>query len=266
MNDWPELGTTIQLIVKTWSGDGIYTGITLPSSGPNLVTIKLNNGYNISFPESYVKSFQILSKNSDSANLENDEQIQDESLPLVYLIHTGGTIASKVDYKTGAVSTTIEPNDLLKSIPEIKDIARIKVLKIGNMWSDDIRPRHWNKMLEASEKAFSEGAKGVVITHGTDTLHLSAAAMSYGWSGSGQRPPGRIVLTGSQRSPDRGSSDAAENIIASVMWAANGPQFQDIVILQWLFYTQSHPMEDVLFFPVVQLENTIHQGEIHSSQ
>jgi len=224
MNDWPELGTSIRLIVKTWAGDGTYTGLTLPSSGPNLITIKLQNGYNISFPESYVKSFEILSKPSDNTTLDVNNQVQDESLPLIYLIHTGGTIASKVDYKTGAVSATFEPNDLLNSIPEIKEIARIKVLKLGNMWSDDLRPRHWNKMLKATEKAFSEGAKGVVITHGTDTLHLSAAAMAYGWSGNGQRPPGRIVLTGSQRSPDRGSSDAAENIIASVMWAANGPQ------------------------------------------
>ena len=223
MSDWPELGTPVELIVKTWSGEGSYTGITLPSPESNLVTIKLNNGYNISFPKSYVKSFKILSNATDKVELDEDKQIQDESLPLVYLIHTGGTIASKVDYKTGAVSATFEPNSLLNSIPEIKEIARIKVIKLGNMWSDDLRPRHWNKMLEASEKAFSDGAKGVVITHGTDTLHLSAAAMAYGWSGGGQRPPGRIVLTGSQRSPDRGSSDAAENIIASVMWAANGP-------------------------------------------
>jgi len=79
-------------------------------------------------------------------------------------------------------------------------------------------------MLQATEEAFSEGAVGVVITHGTDTLHISAAAMSYGWSGRGGRPPGRIVITGSQRSPDRGSSDAAENLIAAVHWAANGPE------------------------------------------
>ena len=182
MSDWPELVISVELIVKTWSGEGSYTGISLPSPESNLVTIKLNNGYNISFPKSYVKSLKILSNVSDKVELDEDKQIQDESLPLVYLIHTGGTIASKVDYKTGAVPATFEPNDLLNSIPEIKEIARIKVLKLGNMWSDDLRPRHWNKMLEASEKAFSDGAKGVVITHGTDTLHLSAAAMAYGWS------------------------------------------------------------------------------------
>jgi glutamyl-tRNA(Gln) amidotransferase subunit D len=92
------------------------------------------------------------------------------------------------------------------------------------MWSDDIRPRHWNRMLKATEEAFAEGAVGVVITHGTDTLHYTAAAMSYGWAGQGGRPSGRIALTGSQRSPDRGSSDAAENLIAAVHWAAHGPE------------------------------------------
>ena len=78
-------------------------------------------------------------------------------------------------------------------------------------------------MLKATEEAFAEGAVGCVITHGTDTLHISSAAMSYGWAGQGGRPPGRVVLTGSQRSPDRGSSDATENLIASVHWAAHGP-------------------------------------------
>ena len=89
---------------------------------------------------------------------------------------------------------------------------------------DDIRPRHWNRMIVASQEAFREGYAGVVVTHGTDTMHISSAAMSYAWSGAGGRPPGRIVFTGSQRSPDRGSSDATENLIAAVYWAAHGPE------------------------------------------
>ena len=224
MDELPEPGTSIKIFVKTWSGEDTHTGILLPSSDLDLLTIKLLNGYNISFPMTYISNFEIISeplKNSPINNLKYDA---DKSLPLVYLIHTGGTIASKVDYKTGAVSASFEPIELINAMPELETIARIKVLKLGNMWSDDIRPRHWNMMLKATEKAFSEGASGVVITHGTDTLHLSAAAMAYGWGGEGCKPPGRIVLTGSQRSPDRGSSDASENIIASVMWAANGPK------------------------------------------
>ncbi len=223
MDDWPKPGTPVKLVVKTWSGKAEHTGIALPSSGNNLITMKLQNGYNVSFPESYVDSFEILDEMPSIEEEVEQGEPQDESLPLVHLIHTGGTIASKVDYATGAVTARFDPHELLDAVPELRGIARIRAVKLGNMWSDDLRPRHWNRMLKATEEAFAEGAVGCVITHGTDTLHLSSAAISYGWSGQGGRPPGRIVLTGSQRSPDRGSSDATENLIASVQWAAHGP-------------------------------------------
>jgi len=223
MEDWPKPGTPVKLVVKTWAGKAEHTGIALPGSGKNLITMKLQNGYNVSFPESYVDSFEVLDEMPTIEEEIVESEPQDESLPLVHLIHTGGTIASKVDYATGAVTARFDPHELLDAVPELRGIARIRAVKLGNMWSDDLRPRHWNRMLKATEEAFSEGAVGCVITHGTDTLHLSAAAISYGWSGQGGRPPGRIVLTGSQRSPDRGSSDATENLIASVQWAAHGP-------------------------------------------
>ena len=223
MEGWPKPGTPVKLVVKTWSGKAEHTGISLPSSGSKLITMKLQNGYNVSFPESYVDTFEILDEMPIIEEEVGEREPQNESLPLVHLIHTGGTIASKVDYSTGAVTARFDPHELLDAVPELRRIARIRAVKLGNMWSDDLRPRHWNRMLKATEEAFAEGAVGCVITHGTDTLHLSAAAISYGWSGQGGRPPGRIVLTGSQRSPDRGSSDAAENLIASVQWAAHGP-------------------------------------------
>ena len=224
MGEWPEAGTPVKVAVKTWSGVVEHEGLALPAAGPKLVTLKLTNGYNVSYPESYVESVEILDEVKISEEEPPTPIEQDENLPLVHLIHTGGTIASKVDYATGAVTARFEPDELLQSVPELRSVARLRVVKLGNMFSDDIRPRHWNRMLKATEEAFAEGAVGVVITHGTDTLHLSAAAMGYGWAGNGGRPPGRIALTGSQRSPDRGSSDAAENIVAAVHWAAHGPE------------------------------------------
>ena len=224
MGEWPEAGTPVKVAVKTWSGVVEHEGLALPAAGPKLITLKLANGYNVSYPESYVESVEILDEVEISEEEAPTPIEQDGNLPLVHLIHTGGTIASKVDYATGAVTARFEPDELLQSVPELKSVARLRVVKLGNMFSDDIRPRHWNRMLKATEEAFAEGAVGVVITHGTDTLHLSAAAMGYGWAGNGGRPPGRIVLTGSQRSPDRGSSDAAENLVAAVHWAAHGPE------------------------------------------
>ena len=91
---------------------------------------------------------------------------QDQSLPLVHLIHTGGTIASKVDYATGAVTARFDPHELLDAVPELRGIARIRAVKLGNMWSDDIRPRHWNRMLRATEESFAEmdsDGKGMVL-------------------------------------------------------------------------------------------------------
>ena len=123
--------------------------------------------------------------------------IQNEELPKVTIIHTGGTIASKVDYATGAVIARFEPEELLSSIPELMDIANIEAVKLGNMWSDDIRPQHWNKMIDASKKAFDDGCDGIVITHGTDTLHITSAALNFAWAGKGQVPPVcRILILG----------------------------------------------------------------------
>ena len=224
MGEWPEAGTPVKVAVKTWSGVVEHEGLALPAAGPKLITLKLANGYNVSYPESYVESVEILDEVEISEEEAPTPIEQDGNLPLVHLIHTGGTIAAKVDYATGAVTARFELDELLQSVPELRSVARLRVVKLGNMFSDDIRPRHWNRMLKATEEAFAEGAVGVVITHGTDTLHLSAAAMGYGWAGNGGRPPGRIALTGSQRSPDRGSSDAAENLVAAVHWAAHGPE------------------------------------------
>lgn len=91
------------------------------------------------------------------------------------------------------------------------------------MFSEDIRPIHWNQIIDATEKAFQQGSDGVVVTHGTDTLHISSSAVAYAWCGEGRKAPGRIAFVGSQRSSDRASSDAAQNLIAAVTWAAQGP-------------------------------------------
>ena len=132
--------------------------------------------------------------------------------------------ASKVDYATGAVDARFEPEELLDAIPELASIAQLDALKIGNMFSDDIRPQHWNLMSEACAAAFADGCRGVVISHGTDTMHITAAAVGFAFAGKGETPPGPIAMVGSQRSSDRGSSDATENPLAAVHWAAYGPE------------------------------------------
>ena len=103
-------------------------------------------------------------------------------LPTVRIVHTGGTIASKVDYTTGRVTAQFEPSELVEHVPELLNIANLDVHKIGNMFSEDIRPNHWNQIIDASERAFADGCVGVVVTHGTDTLHITAA-VAFAWCG-----------------------------------------------------------------------------------
>jgi glutamyl-tRNA(Gln) amidotransferase subunit D len=211
------------MLVAGPAGSTSHEGVVLPGAAQDHITVKLVNGYNVSYPIDMVESIDEIS-DTVTKSVETNSVKQNQDLPKVTIIHTGGTIASKVDYATGAVIARFEPEELLSSVPEILEIANIEAVKLGNMWSDDIRPQHWNKMIEACQSAFNTGSVGVVITHGTDTLHISAAALSFAFAGEGGRPAGRIVFTGSQRSSDRASSDATENLLSAVYWAANGPE------------------------------------------
>ncbi|MDA8680179.1 Glu-tRNA(Gln) amidotransferase subunit GatD [Euryarchaeota archaeon] len=226
MVDVPPAGQRVKLEVETRNGQTYIEGVVLHPAAKNHLTVKLVNGYNASYPLNEVTSVELLPTQSPPAatNAPKQERVTNDALPRIRILHTGGTIASKVDYTTGAVVARFEPEEMIASLPELAQIANIEAVKLGNMFSDDIRPQHWNIMIQASKQAFDDGCDGVVVTHGTDTLHISSAAMSFAWGGKGEVAPGRIAFVGSQRSSDRGSSDAAENLLSAVHWAANGPQ------------------------------------------
>ena len=224
MVDIPDIGHNVRIEVDGHNGKTTHEGVILHPAAPNHITIKLANGYNASYNLEEVIAIEILGVLGDDSKVNYSKLEFNEDLPRIRIIHTGGTIASKVDYKTGAVVAKFEPEELVSTIPELAQIANIDAVKIGNMFSDDIRSQHWNKMIDATKQAFDEGCDGVVITHGTDTLHITSAAMCFAWSGEGKAPPGIIALVGSQRSSDRGSSDASENLISAIHWAAHGPK------------------------------------------
>ena len=220
----PPTGSKVRINIESRIGKQTHEGVIISPAGNGLITIKLQNGYNFSHPIDAVNLIELIENPKNGSEFDNTKIQNDvnQDLPLVTLLHTGGTIASKVDYETGAVIARFEPDEILDSVPELIPIARIEAVLIGNMFSDDIRPRHWNRMIEETQAAFERGTKGVVITHGTDTMGLSAAALAFSWSGDGGRPPGPIVFTGSQRSSDRASSDAKENLIAAIYLAGHG--------------------------------------------
>lgn len=223
MVDAPTAGQRVKVELNSHNGPTLVEGVALHPAAKNHITIKLVNGYNASYPVEEILSLEILGSTPAVVESSPAQTITDSSLPRVRILHTGGTIASKVDYATGAVVARFEPEELIATLPELTELANIEAVKLGNMFSDDIRPQHWNAIIQASKQAFDDGCDGVVVTHGTDTLHISSAALSFAWGGKGDAPPGRIAFVGSQRSSDRGSSDASENLLSAVHWAAHGP-------------------------------------------
>ncbi len=123
---------------------------------------------------------------------------------------TGGTISSRVDYKTGGVTSLTKPEDFFKYYPEIFNIVEIKQVIVPFMkQSENMNFKDWEKIGECVEKSLNDPeVEGVIITHGTDTLHYTAAALSFFFP----KPNKPIVLTYSQRSSDRASSDASLNL------------------------------------------------------
>ncbi|MEM0154889.1 MAG: Glu-tRNA(Gln) amidotransferase subunit GatD, partial [Methanothrix sp.] len=144
------------------------------------------------------------------------EIIQKKSLPKVTLIYTGGTIGSKLDYKTGGVYMLLKPEELLYEVPELASIAELKVDPLFSISSEDMSYIEWQKIAQRVYEAKKEGSRGVVVTIGTDTMHYASAALSFMLNGISIP----VVLTGAQRSSDRGSSDAFMNLFCSVVIAA----------------------------------------------
>jgi len=129
----------------------------------------------------------------------------------VSILGTGGTIASKIDYKTGAVHPAFTAEELFLALPELKEVAEIKTELLFNILSENMTPEHWRKIAGAVAEEINNGADGVVVAHGTDTLAYTSAALSFMLTDL----TNPVVLVGSQRSSDRPSSDAAENLIAA---------------------------------------------------
>lgn len=205
-----ELGSKIKIKVKQHGKEEEYEGTYIESPDKNDVLIKLKNGYNIGFEKKDVLKLDVIEKSGKEENGKEKEISQDKKLPGIAIIVTGGTIASKVDYKTGAVSPNPEISALLMNIPGLDKIARINEIEVPFLkLSEDIDPDDWKKLAKKTQELLNKPEnKGVVILHGTDTLHYTASALSFMLKDL-NKP---VVLTYSQRSIDRGSSDSVLNL------------------------------------------------------
>jgi len=196
----------------------------VPESEGEVVILKLESGYNIGIDKKDVKEIKLVKSYSEKKQ-KTAEIKQNKKLPTVSILHTGGTIASKVDYKTGGVIAKFSPGEIIGMFPELTKIANIKSRKIASMQSEMMRFPHYNIMAKEIEKEIKSGTDGIIITHGTDTMHYSSAALRFILEDLSVP----VILVGSQRSSDRGSSDAGLNLISACYFIANS-DFADVAI------------------------------------
>ncbi len=201
------------------------------------IVIKLASGYNLTAKPDELKEIEEKKEQNEERKEEGKTKPQRratrtaqkprEGLPRIALLHTGGTIASRVDYATGAVIAQYTAEEILSLYPELLHLAKIESRLIANMQSEMMRFAHWNLIARGVEKAVREGVDGVIVTHGTDILAISSAALSFALENLSVP----VILVGSQRSSDRPSSDAVSNLLCAARFIAEeGKRFSGVGI------------------------------------
>jgi glutamyl-tRNA(Gln) amidotransferase subunit D len=184
-----------------------FVGVLMPSAS-DFIVIKLESGYNVGFSPNTVK-LKLLQKQTSTQRPTTLRPTRSE-LPNISIISTGGTIASKIDYRTGAVTSQFDTDDIIDAIPELAEVANIEGKLLYNILSENMKPELWTELSQCVFDEITRGMDGVIITHGTDTMGYSAAALSFIL-----KVPVPVVFVGSQRSADRPSSDNVVNAVSA---------------------------------------------------
>lgn len=204
--------------IRVSCGDGDeYIGILLPRTqgADEFITLKLSSGYNIGIKRARIKGTQVLeAAASQLLGSEKPAKAPQTSKQFVSLLGCGGTIVNRIDYRTGAVHPATTPEELMAGLPKIAGMP-VRAKNLFSIASEDITAKHWQKLADEIAAQLKAGAEGVVIAHGTDAMHYTSAALSFML----QNLPSPVILTGSQRSSDRGSSDADQNARSALLAA-----------------------------------------------
>lgn len=199
----------------------VVEGILLPRielGDTSSIVVKQDNGYNVGIRHEKGVKIRFVSHGKPISLRHHKMDTREHSKrPLVSILGAGGTIASRVEYTTGAVFPEFSPGDLLHSFPQLKEIANIKGRELFRLFSEDMTPEHWKIIARNTAKEIMSGADGIVLMHGTDTMNYTSSALSFML----QNLPVPVVLVGAQRSSDRGSSDNMMNLICAAQTAAH---------------------------------------------
>ena len=184
-------------------------GVVMPHHGfsaGDILTLKLDNGYNVGVAVEGL-AMTLVAKSGPLAATKHPPAPR-AGLPVVAFLGTGGTIASFVDYRTGAVHPAVTAEELVFSVPELAAMCQPRARVLYSIYSENMAPAHWEALARETAAELNSGASAVIVPHGTDTLGYTAAALSFLL----RDLPGSVILVGSQRSSDRPSSDAAMNL------------------------------------------------------
>ncbi len=244
---------TVWCELEAQTSRGEFHGLLLPRSetaDPYHLVLKLDSGYNIGIRHDTVQNLKKVGYREANYKIPEQEFPRDPEKPTVRLFGTGGTIASRLDYRTGAVIPAFSPGELYGSVPELADICNLDTEKLFGVFSENMGPEQYLILAERIGEAIREGYDGIMIGHGTDTMHHTSAVLSF----MIQNTPVPIVMVGSQRSSDRPSSDAAQNLINAAHAASHGPIAEVVVCM---------------FGPTSDRYNLLHRGtrvrKMHSS-
>ncbi len=204
--------------VKTTRGD--FNGIILPRSENDddlHIVLKLVTGYNVGIDIRNITDIKEIGYKEANYKIPEKEFPVSPEKPDVKLFGTGGTIASRLDYRTGAVIPAFSPGELYGAVPELADICNLTTEKLFAVFSENMGPKQYIRLAEGIGEEIEKGIDGIMVGHGTDTMHHTASALAF----MVQNSPVPIVMVGSQRSSDRPSSDAARNLIHAATAAAH---------------------------------------------
>ena len=208
-------------VVATNDAGSVFEGVILPRSetlDDEHVVIKLKTGYNVGLHVDRLRSVREVGYKEAVYRIPERAFPERPDLPKVVLLGTGGTIASRLDYRTGAVIPAFTPGELYGAVPELADLANLTTKKLFGVFSENMAKEQYLELARAIGEEIEAGADGIVVGHGTDTMGHTAAVLSF----MVQELPVPVVLVGSQRSSDRPSSDAALNLIHAVRAAGRG--------------------------------------------
>jgi glutamyl-tRNA(Gln) amidotransferase subunit D len=222
-------GAEIGDVVEVRRGEEAHTGVLMPHhefSAPGIITLKLPNGYNVGMRVDKDAKVKLVSKKETKSHVRRSMP-HDPSKKDVAVISTGGTIASYVDYRTGAVHPAKSAEELVYSVPELMGICNVRAKVLYSILSENMKVSHWQGLARAVAHELNSGAVGVLVPHGTDTMGFTSAALSFML----RNLTGPVVCVGSQRSSDRPSSDATTNLLAATRLCLDADLGEVVVVM-----------------------------------